>query len=154
MYQDNIPMPFPHQDPWVELTRPYITHAVLALGASGLAIVNTWLDPSGPRDATIVYSPADAAYRCALVWDEVTGWRHGRFEGGRQGIRTTLSDVAYLGGGVLPSGADLAAGLLAGVSESRREYRSDTDVHDGLDDTLRHEFSRWANAGTVLPVTV
>lgn len=152
MYQDNIPLP--HPDPWIDLTRPYITHAALAIGASGLVVVDTWLDPRNPRDATIVYSCPEVAHRRALVWDEVTGWRHGRFEGGHQGIRTTLSDVAYLGGGILPAGADLTARLLAGVSEPRREYRSFDDINDGFDDALGRDFSQWIDAGTVLPVPV
>ena len=154
MYQDNIPLPLSHPDPWVDLTRPYITHAVLAIGASGLVVVDTWLDPHDPRDATIVYSFSEVAHRRALVWDEVTGWRHGRFEGGHQGIRTTLSEVAYLGDRVLLSGPDLTRRLLAGVSEPRREYRSVTDIHDGLDDALGREFSQWADVGKVLSVTV
>ena len=154
MYLDNIPLPQPHPAPAVELTRPYITHATLAISASGLAIVDSWLDPRDPRDATIVYCLPGDANRRALVWDEVTGWRHGRFESGHQGIRTVLFDVAYLGGGVLPSGTDLTGRLLAGVSEPRREYRSIRDLDDGLDEALASEFSWPTDFRKELLVTV
>ena len=135
MYQDNIPLP--HPDLWVDLTRRYVTEAVQALGTGLLKIESSWLDPRDPRDATIVYTLPGTGSRRALVWDEMTGWRHGRFESGYQGIRTVLSDVAYLGGGVLPNSTELAGRLLASASEPRREYRSITDLHDGLDDALR-----------------
>ncbi len=138
MYQDNIPLP--HPDPWIELTRHYVTEAVQALGAGGLKIERSWLDPRDPRDATIVYSVPHLADLRAVVWDEVTGWRQGGFEDGRQGVRTKLSDMTYLGGGVLLSGAELTGRLLADPSEPRREYRSVTDLRDGLDDRLSREF--------------
>jgi hypothetical protein len=44
--------------------------------------------------------------------------------------------MTYLGGGVLLSSIDLVARLLAGASGPRREYRSVSDLHDGLDDAL------------------
>jgi hypothetical protein len=136
VYQDNIPLP--HPDVWVDLTRRYVTEAVQALGTGLLKIESSWLDPRDPRDATIVYISPGTDSRRALVWDEVSGWRHGRFESGRPGVRTELSGIAYLGGGVLVSSAELAGRLLASASEPRREYRSVSDLHDGLDDVLRH----------------
>jgi hypothetical protein len=134
VYLDNIPLP--HHDPWIDLTRRYVTEAVQALGEGGLKVRRSWLDPRDPRDATIVYTVSDDATHQAVVWDEVTGWRQGRFESGRQGNRTELSDMTYLGGGVLLSSTDLVARLLAGASEQWRVYRSVSDLHDGLDDTL------------------
>jgi hypothetical protein len=134
VYLDNIPLP--HHDPWIDLTRRYVTEAVQALGEADLEVRRSWLDPRDPRDATVVFTaPGEAADR-AVVWDEVTGWRQGRFESGRQGSRTELSDMTYLGGGVLLSSTDLVARLLAGASEQRREYRSVSDLHDGLDEAL------------------
>lgn len=136
MYLDNIPLP--HHDPWIELTRRYVTEAVFALDARGLKVEHSWLDPRDPRDATIVYSTPDGAACQAAVWDEVTGWRQGRFESGRPGVRTDLSGVTYLGGGILLSSTELVGRLLAGTSEPRREYRSVSDLRDGLDDALSH----------------
>ena len=138
MHQDNIPLP--HPDSWIELARQYVTSAVQALIADGLKVERSWLDPRDPRDATIVYSLPEVTGPCALVWDEVTGWRRGRFSSGRQGVRTELSGVTYLGGGVLPSTAELVGRLVGRACEPYREYRSATDLRDGLDDALAHGF--------------
>lgn len=124
--------PDPHPDPWVNLLRGYMTEAVQALIAGGLQVQRSWLDPEGPRDATIVLAGAKA-----LVFDEITGWRYGRFVAGQQGVRTTLSDISYVGGGVLLDTRELAPKVLSGVSVLRQEYRSFADLHDGLDDALR-----------------
>ena len=136
MYEDNIPLP--HPDPWVDLLRDYVIETVETLKIGGMQVERSWLDPRDPRDATIVYSASGDALAGlnALVWDEVAGWRQGRFGGGQQGILTTLSAVRYLGGGVLLDGASLASRVLGGVSEPRREYRAVTDLRDGLDDGL------------------
>jgi Family of unknown function (DUF6292) len=132
---DNIPS-F-HDDPWVNLLRPYVSRAVAALACGGVYVEDSWLDPRDPRDATIVYSlPHEAGLRAA-VWDEVTGWRHGLFLGGHQGIRTTLSGTEYLGGGMLPPARELMGRLRDGSSEPRCEYRSVDHLRDGLDDLLR-----------------
>jgi hypothetical protein len=128
-----------HPDPWVDLTRDYVEGAVRSLTDAGLAVDRCWLDPRNPRDATVIFSdPASnvSAKELALVWDEVTGWRRGVFESGQQGVRTTLTCVAYLGGGVLPGGRELARRALAGAPESRVEHRSAASLHDGLDDQL------------------
>jgi hypothetical protein len=109
-----------------------MTEAVQALIAGGLQVQRSWLDPEGPRDATIVLAGAKA-----LVFDEITGWRYGRFVAGQQGVRTTLSDISYVGGGVLLDTRELAPKVLSGVSVLRQEYRSFADLHDGLDDALR-----------------
>lgn len=131
--------PAQHEDPWVDVLRGYVTKAVEDLSEGGLTVERSWLDPRNPRDATIIFThPASnvSAEKLALVWDEVTGWRSGVFQSGEQGIRTELSDTAYLGGGVLPEGTGLVTRVLAGASEPRREYRSVADLHDGLDSAL------------------
>jgi hypothetical protein len=128
-----------HPHPWVDLLHSYVTKTVEGLATGGLRVERSWLDPMGPRDATIVCADPAAdvpGKEFALVWDEVTGWRLGGFEGGHQGVRTSLSDSAYLGGGVIPESSDLLNRVRAGVSEPRREYRSVADLHDGLDDAL------------------
>jgi len=130
-----------HLDPWINVTHRYITMAMQSLAEGGLVIDSSWLDPRDPRDATITYTHlrpafASSASKLALVWDEVTGWRRGVFRGGEQGSRTVLTDLRYLGGGVLPDGGELTARVLAGASEPRRDYRSVADLRDGLDDAL------------------
>lgn len=128
-----------HPDPWVDQTRGYVETAVQSLTDAGLAVDRSWLDPRNPRDATIIFSdPASnvSARKLALVWDEVTGWRRGIFESGQQGVRTTLTHVLYLGGGVLLDSRELARRVVAGANESRVEYRSAADLRDGLDAAL------------------
>jgi|SRR5450755_3052184 hypothetical protein len=136
-------VPAPHVDPWVDVTRGYVSKAVRSLAAGGVHVEENWLDPRNPRDATIIFThPASnvSAEKLALVWDEVSGWRYGIFKSGHQGVRTALSSVSYLGGGVLLETPELVGRLLAGTSEPRQQYRSVTDLHDGLDDTLlRHQ---------------
>jgi hypothetical protein len=132
-------LPAAHQDPWLDVLRGYVTGSVEALTAGGLLVKRSWLDPRDPRDATIIFThPASnvSGGELALVWDEVTGWRSGVFESGQQGERTVLSGTSYLGGGLLPDGPELAARVLAGASESRREHRSGAAARDGLDAAL------------------
>ena len=123
--------PLQHPEFRVNLPYNYVTHSVQALLRHGLDIDRSWLDPSDPRDATIVLGDSRA-----LVWDEVTGWRVGGYLSGRPGVRTTLTGAAYLGGGVLPSPAELASRVAAGTTEPWREHRSYTDA-DGIDEALR-----------------
>jgi hypothetical protein len=115
----------------VNTTRNYVTESVHALVQQGLVIDRSWLDPSDPRDATVVLADTRA-----LVWDEVTGWRIGVFRSGRQGVRTALGGAAQLGGGVLPAPAELARRVAYGATASRRDHRSYADA-DGLDEALR-----------------
>ncbi|HEU5155736.1 MAG TPA: DUF6292 family protein [Streptosporangiaceae bacterium] len=130
--------PDPHFDPWVNLLQGYITALSAALAGQGARIERSWLDPRDPRDATITYSSAATPGELrALVWDEVTGCRTGRFVSGRQGVRTELTDAVYLGGGVLVEPREVAARLATGVTAPRRTFRSYDDVRDGLDDALR-----------------
>jgi hypothetical protein len=115
----------------VNTTRNYVIKSVQALIQQGLVIDRSWLDPSDPRDATVVLGDTRA-----LVWDEVTGWRIGVFRSGRQGVRTALAGAAQLGGGVLPAPAELARRVAYGATASRRDHRSYADA-DGLDEALR-----------------
>jgi hypothetical protein len=129
--------PGEHPDPAVDLLRGYWTKTVWALKRSGLQVQRSWLDPSGPRDATTVFTrPATPDELHALVWDEVSGLRVGRFLTGQQGVRTRLADAMQLGGCVLPNPDEAAALVKAERATSRREFRSYTD-RDGLNDALR-----------------
>jgi len=130
-----------HLDPWVNLPSGYVGHVMKGLATGGLSIQASWMDPRDPRDSTIVYADDTArtstgALR-ALVWDEETGWRDGVFVSGEQGVRTKLTDVTYLGGGLLVDGAELARRKHDDVRVARPVYRSRHDLRDGLDDTLR-----------------
>jgi hypothetical protein len=135
----NVPMP--HPDPWVNLLRGYVTEAVRSLVDHDFQVERSWLDPAGPRDATILYVPTTGTRQAphALVWDEETGWRTGRYVSGEQGVRTRLTEVAFLGGGVLPDSRELAGRAIGATPEPRREYRSHADLRDGLDDALRDQ---------------
>jgi hypothetical protein len=132
--------PETHPDPWVDLIRDYVTEAVCALTHQGFQVKRSWLDPRDPRDATILYTSSLVEPR-ALVWDEETGWREGRLRDGRPGVRTTLSEVTYLGGGPLVSTDEFVRRMLDGTRNDRAVYRSHSDVRDGFDDTLRDH--RW-----------
>jgi hypothetical protein len=129
----------PHPDPWVDLLRDYITGAVRSLVGHDLQVERSWLDPAGPRDATILYVPANGSPNQlhALVWDEEAGWRTGRYASGEQGVRTQLADAAFLGGGVLPDPAELAARMIGETRAPHCAHRSHTELRDGLDDALR-----------------
>jgi hypothetical protein len=129
--------PGEHPDPAVDLLRGYWTETVWELQRGGMQVKRSWLDPSGPRDATAVFTRPTALDELhALVWDEVSGLRVGRFLTGRQGVRTTLADAIHLGACVLPNPGEAAALVQRGMAKPRREFRSYTD-RDGLDDALR-----------------
>jgi hypothetical protein len=128
-------IPESHSDPWINLPLGYIASLNQALSGQGVQIDRSWLDPFDPRDATIIHMTADE--RHALVWDEETGWRTGRYLSGRQGVRTELADAVYLGGGVLVDPREIAARLLTSTRAPRSAFRSYTDTRDGLDDALR-----------------
>jgi hypothetical protein len=142
-------IPETHPDRWVDLTRGYVTEAILALTQRGFQVDRSWLDPRDPRDATILYTPSvnapssESTELRALVWDEETGWRDGRFDGGRPGVRTALDDVSYLGGGPLIEAGELAHRVLEGHRGDLVTYRSYRDVRDGFDDTLRNGAGSW-----------
>jgi hypothetical protein len=127
--------PEPHADRWVNHTLGYMTVLSGTLAGRGVRIERSWLDPCDPRDATITYKSAGELY--ALVWDEMTGCRIGRFVSGCPGVRTELADPVYISDGVLADPREVAARLLAGVGTARREFRSYADVRDGFEDALR-----------------
>ncbi|SEG27516.1 hypothetical protein SAMN04489712_104182 [Thermomonospora echinospora] len=125
-----------HPVAWVNLTEHYIASLMDALAGHGVRISAAWLDPIDPRDATIVLQRPGGQTE-AVVWDEETGLRAGRFVTGRQGERTELAGAAYLGGGLLPEPQDAARRFLLGAREPRVVHRLHTDVRDGFDDHLR-----------------
>jgi len=122
--------PLPHQVPRVDATRNYVTRNVHALIQRGLCVDRSWLDPSDPRDATIVLTDSRA-----LVWDEVAGWRIGLYRSGAPGEHTALDGAVHLGGGVLPSPAEVRDRVGSGASVAGRQYRMYTDS-DGFDEVL------------------
>lgn len=134
-------IPSAHPDAWIDLLRGYTTAIVSELGRQGIAVDRSWLDPGDPRDATILYTPASPrdGYRHthALVWDEQSGWRTGRFVAGIQGVRTVLGKPRHIGGGLLPTGSEVAWRIKSGTTVAPRVLRSYDDTHDGLDDALR-----------------
>lgn len=123
--------PQQHPDFRVDATRNYVTVCMRTLLQRGLIVDRSWLDPSDPRDATVVLGGSRA-----LVWDETTGWRLGLFQAGEQGVRTVLGGPVHLGGGPLPTPAELAWRVAAGTTASRREHRSYADS-DGFHEVLR-----------------
>jgi Family of unknown function (DUF6292) len=125
-----------HLLPWVNLPEAYIRATIEALQSrNGLEMPRAWMDPSDPRDATVLITSDKTR---ALVWDEESGWRTGRFVDGAQGTRTELGDLSYLGGGAVPSPEEVAHRLATGTSVARPQYRAYTDMRDGIDDLLRH----------------
>ncbi|MDN3353058.1 DUF6292 family protein [Actinomadura sp. DC4] len=101
-----------------------------ALVLQGLAVDRSWLDPSDPRDATVVLADSRA-----LVWDESAGWRIGLFRSGSPGVRTALDGAVHLGGGPLPDPDELGLRAGSGISEVGRRYRSYTAA-DGFGEAL------------------
>jgi hypothetical protein len=135
-----IIIPTPHCDPWIDLLRSYVTEAVAALVAGGVHVEASWLDPANPRDATLrfrsPYADPAAQAELALVWDEETGWRRGQFVSGAPGRRTVLRRATYLGGDLLPTGAELAYRVRHGLAVPPIRHRDCTRVRDGLDEAL------------------
>ncbi|MFI9560711.1 DUF6292 family protein [Nonomuraea endophytica] len=119
-------MPVPYSQEWLRLPLGYVSSV-----AAAVEQVMWWDDPFDPRDATILLAGGDA-----LVWDEESGWRRGRFFSGEQGVRTVLAGVRYLGGGVLPSPAEVVALMARGGGRTRVVHRSFRDLHDGFDARL------------------
>ncbi|MBE1563458.1 DUF6292 family protein [Nonomuraea africana] len=116
----------PYTPEWLSMPVAYVAEVALAVDA-----LEWWDDPFDPRDATILLVSG-----AALVWDEESGWRHGRFVSGEKGVRTVLADPRYLGGGVLPRPADVPVLQAMGGSPVRPHYRSYRDYGDGLDERL------------------
>ncbi|GGP12073.1 DUF6292 family protein [Nonomuraea glycinis] len=124
----------PYSDEWLQQPVCYVRLVVELLGAE---VADWWEGPCDPREATVRL--ADGA---ALVWDEESGWRLGRFVSGGSGERTELTGSRYLGGGLLPRPERVPAALAdarAGVgacSAWRPCYRSHRSCHDGFDVAL------------------
>nr|BFE83634.1 hypothetical protein GCM10020093_062350 [Planobispora longispora] len=78
----------------------------------------------------------------ALVWDEESGWRWGRFVSGGPDACTVLAGSRYLGGGLLLRPERVPAAVAearAGVGNStawRPCYRSYRHYRDGFDVAL------------------
>ncbi|WUI04007.1 DUF6292 family protein [Spirillospora sp. NBC_00431] len=125
----HLTYPAHHPDREIDTAHGCISTTVEALVRLGVRVDRSWLDPSGPSDATLVTDGN------ALVWDEWTGWHAGTFLSGRQGERTVLRDAARLGGGVLPEPAMLA-GLYASGATLPLVTR-EPEARDGLFDRVR-----------------
>ncbi|WP_034519387.1 DUF6292 family protein [Actinomadura rifamycini] len=122
--------PLPHPDPFVDVTRGYITAVADELAAGGVRLADVWLDPSDPRDATFVLGER------ALVWNETDGFVVGDFVSGAQGDRTVLRDPVRLGGGVLADPREVAGRLAGPAGGAPVRLRSYADGHDGFEDAL------------------
>jgi hypothetical protein len=130
-------LPSPGTLEWVELPAHYVGATCAALVAAGITVDASWIDPMDPRDATVRLGGG-----LSLVWDEVGGWRHGRFVSGHKGVRTVLEGERSFGGELLPEPAMVAAaarcvvdGMPVGTPE-RPEFRQYTDLGDGTDEAL------------------
>ncbi|GAA3094424.1 DUF6292 family protein [Streptosporangium carneum] len=121
----------PYTEEWRRQPAFYVSRVVQAMGAE---VTDWWEGPCDPRAATILLTGGDA-----LVWDEESGWRRGRYVSGDHDRCTVLADSRYLGGGLLPSPDRVPAAVadaLAGVGNStawRPCYRSYRHYRDGFD---------------------
>jgi hypothetical protein len=122
--------PAPHPNPNVDEARGYITATVQALDALSLHVDESWLDPMGPIDATIVTDSF------ALVWDEWRGWVRGDYVSGRQGERTMLDNATEIGGQLLLDPRELAVLVRSGLTAGPVAHRP-AGARDGLFDGLR-----------------
>ncbi|MEU6999589.1 DUF6292 family protein [Nonomuraea sp. NPDC046570] len=121
----------PYTDEWLRQPFSYVERVVEQLGAE---VADWWEGPCDPRDVTLRLSDDGA-----LVWDEESGWRLGRFVSGGLGEHSELAGVRYLCGGLLPRPervpealADARAGV--GASSAWRPcYRSHRHCRDGFD---------------------
>lgn len=133
---DRLPAPGTHD--WVELPVHYLGATRSALTAAGITVAEAWVDPMDPRDLTLVLGDGTQA----LVWDEVSGWRHGHFISGHKGTRTHLANEHSFGATLLPEPSLVAATvqcIQAGTpigAEQRPIFRSYADLHDGTDEHL------------------
>lgn len=122
--------PLPHPDPFVDVTRGYVTAVADEFAARGVRLADVWLDPSDPRDATFVLGLK------ALVWNESDGFVLGDFVSGEPGVRTVLRDPVRLGGGVLADPREVADRLAEPAGGDPVRLRSFADGHDGFEDAL------------------
>ncbi|MFI6508640.1 DUF6292 family protein [Streptosporangium sp. NPDC050855] len=121
----------PYGEEWRERPAGYAALVVRALGDQ---VESWWQGPCDPRTVTIRLAGGDA-----LVWDEESGWRHGRYASGDRENPTVLADPRYLGGGLLPAPerigpavADARAGV-GNCTAWRPCYRSHRHHRDGFD---------------------
>ncbi|GHE41229.1 hypothetical protein GCM10017673_49440 [Streptosporangium violaceochromogenes] len=120
-----------YTEEWLRRPAFYVSRVVEALGAEA---IRWWEGPCDPRAATILLTGGDA-----LVWDEESGWRRGRYVCVNHDHRTVVTDVRYLGGGLLPDPERVPAAVAdarAGVGNStawRPCYRSYRHHQDGFD---------------------
>jgi hypothetical protein len=119
--------PLPHPDPFVDVTRGYVTRVGDALQARGVPLSDVWLDPSEPRDATYLIGSR------ALVWNESEGFVLGEFVSGEPGVRTVLREPVRLGGGVLPDPDAVPLLLARGGEGAPVAWRSYEAGHDGFE---------------------
>ncbi|MBN6051246.1 hypothetical protein JYK22_04815 [Nonomuraea sp. RK-328] len=124
----------PYTDEW--LKQP-VCYARLVVDQLGAEVSDWWEGPCDPRAVTVRLADGTA-----LVWDEESGWRLGRYVDGGAGSHTELSGVRYLGGGLLPRPERVPAALTdarEGVGSStawRPCYRSHRNCRDGFDVAL------------------
>ncbi|MBB5080807.1 DUF6292 family protein [Nonomuraea endophytica] len=124
----------PYTDEWQRQPRCYVKQVVEVLDAE---VAEWWEGPGEPRAATVLVTGGSA-----LVWDEESGWRLGRFLSGARGEHTELADVRYLGGGLLPRPERVPAALedarlgIGASSAWRPCYRSHRNCRDGFDVAL------------------
>ena len=123
--------PLPHSDPFVDVTRGYVTCVGDALQERGAVLSDVWLDPCNPRDATFVLGER------ALVWNESEGFVLGGFVSGEPGVRTVLREPVRLGADVLPDPRSVPGLLERGGAEGAPvALRSCAAGHDGFEDAL------------------
>jgi len=126
-----VTTPERHPHPWVNLPFHYVQAVLWELERTGHVIDRAWLDPSDPRDATIVFTNLQA-----LTWDESRGWLAGDYVGGEQGVRTVLADARQLVRKILPSSAEVATAVVRDLGTDPVQLRA-YGTRDGLDEQLR-----------------
>lgn len=135
----------PYTDEWLRQPVGYLRRVVDVLGTE---VTDWWEGPCDPRDATVRLGDGSA-----LVWDEESGWRLGRFVSGERGAHAELADVRYLGHGLLPKPERVSEALSdartgVGASSAWRPcYRSHRNCRDGFDVALDFYTGSSASAG-------
>jgi hypothetical protein len=125
-----IAEPVPHPDRWVNRPWGFITGITGQLIKAGFVIDRAWMDPSQPRDATLVLSDLRA-----ITWDEDRGLLLGRYVSGHQGERTVLTGSVQLSKRILMEPAAVPAAVRAGRGTKPTQLRS-YGTRDGLDEAL------------------
>ncbi|MGC5014589.1 DUF6292 family protein [Streptosporangium sp. DT93] len=121
----------PYSEEWRERPARYAAGVARALGEQ---VEGWWPGPCDPRTVTVRLAGGEA-----LVWDEESGWRHGRYVSGDRDTPTVLAGPRYLGGGLLLAPERIGSAIAdarAGVGNStawRPCYRSHRHRRDGFD---------------------